>query len=99
MVLFSFSKLSGRAIFCWSTAALRATGLWLLLAVPVFRQRSGRTSASLPTGGTEKEYHSMAAPAALLDALAVAVAERLGTEGAERLQSLHQLKKAYFSNG
>ena len=49
--------------------------------------------------GTEKEYHSMAAPAALLDALAVAVAERLGTEGAERLQSLHQLKKAYFSNG
>ena len=49
--------------------------------------------------GTEKEYHSMAAPAALLDALAVAVAERLGTEGTERLQSLHQMKKDYFPDG
>ena len=49
--------------------------------------------------GTEKEYHSMAAPAALLDALAVAVAERLGTEGAQRLQSLHRMKKDYFPDG
>ena len=49
--------------------------------------------------GTEKEYHSMAAPAALLDALAVAVAERLGTEGTERLQSLHRMKKDYFPDG
>ena len=38
----------------------------------------------------------MAAPAALLDALAVAAAERLGAESAERLQSLHQMKKDYF---
>lgn len=45
--------------------------------------------------GTEKEYHSMAAPAALLDALAVAVAERLGTEGTQRLESLHRMKKDY----
>ena len=49
--------------------------------------------------GTEKEYHSMAAPAALLDALAVAAAERLGAESAERLQSLHQMKKDYFPDG
>ena len=37
--------------------------------------------------------------AALLDALAVAVAERLGTEGTERLQSLHRMKKDYFPDG
>ena len=38
-------------------------------------------------------------PAALLDALAVAAAERLGAESAERLQSLHQMKKDYFPDG
>ena len=37
--------------------------------------------------------------AALLDALAVAAAERLGAESAERLQSLHQMKKDYFPDG
>ena len=36
---------------------------------------------------------------ALLDALAVAAAERLGAESAERLQSLHQMKKDYFPDG
>ena len=39
------------------------------------------------------------ADAALLDALAVAAAERLGAESAERLQSLHQMKKDYFPDG
>ena len=33
------------------------------------------------------------------DALAVAVAERLGAEGTERLRSLHQMKKDYFPDG
>ena len=37
--------------------------------------------------------------AALLDALAVAVAERLGFEGTNRLQALHQMKKDYFPDG
>ena len=37
--------------------------------------------------------------AALLDALAVAAAERLGAEGTDRLQSLHQMKKDYFPDG
>ena len=48
---------------------------------------------------SDLEYHSMAAPAALLDALAVAAAERLGAESAERLQLLHQMKKDYFPDG
>ena len=57
--------------------------------------------------GEAKEYHSMTAPAALMDALVVAVAlsqsvvavsEKLGDEAVRRLSNLHQLKKAYDLN-
>ena len=41
----------------------------------------------------------MAAPAALVDALVIAVTERLGAKGTERLQALHRLKKAVFPEG
>lgn len=47
--------------------------------------------------GGEREYHSMTAPAALLDALVLSVTGRLGKKGAESLRRLHQLKKKYFS--
>ena len=40
--------------------------------------------------GTEKEYHSMAAPCMVLDALVVALASRIG-----RQESLQRLKKEY----
>lgn len=46
--------------------------------------------------GTEKEYHSMAAPTALLDALVVAVAKQMGADGVAALKTLHELKKTYF---
>lgn len=49
--------------------------------------------------GEEKEYHSMSAPAALLDVLVVAVTERLGTSGTDALEQLHQLKADYFPYG
>lgn len=45
--------------------------------------------------GEAKEYHSMTAPAALVDALVVAVSEKLGDEAVQRLSNLHRLKKAY----
>lgn len=45
--------------------------------------------------GEEGEYHSMAAPAALVDALVVALSQRMGAESARRLSRLHQMKKAY----
>ena len=48
--------------------------------------------------GETKEYHSMTAPAALIDALVVAVSEKLGDEGVQRLSNLHRLKKAYDAN-
>ena len=84
VVLFSFSKLSRTLAFVGRTCLPAEERA----DVSLFAYR-----------GTEKEYHSMAAPAALLDALAVAAAERLGAESAERLQSLHQMKKDYFPDG
>ena len=46
--------------------------------------------------GTEKEYHSMAAPAALLDALVIGVTRAMGPEGVDALKALHRWKKTYF---
>lgn len=48
--------------------------------------------------GETKEYHSMTAPAALIDALVVAISEKLGDEAVQRLSNLHRLKKAYDGN-
>ena len=99
VVLFSFSKLSreGRILLEHSRAAGYRT---LAFVGRTCLPAEERADVSLfAYRGTEKEYHSMAAPAALLDALAVAAAERLGAESAERLQSLHQMKKDYCPDG
>ena len=99
VVLFSFSKLSreGRILLEHSRSAGYRT---LAFVGRTCLPAEERADISLfAYRGTEKEYHSMAAPAALLDALAVAVAERLGNEGTQRLQSLHRMKKDYFPDG
>ena len=43
--------------------------------------------------GEEGEYHSMAAPAALVDALVLAVSVKLGPQATERLERLRRLKE------
>ena len=99
MVLFSFSKLSreGHVLLEHSRAAGYRT---LAFVGRTCLPAEERADISLfAYRGREKEYHSMAAPAALLDALAVAAAERLGASSAERLQALHQMKKDYFPDG
>lgn len=45
--------------------------------------------------GTEKEYHSMTAAAALVDTLVVAASQRLGADGAARLKALHRMKQEF----
>ena len=98
-VMFSFSKLSreGRVILEHSRhVGYRTLAFVSRTCIPPQEQADITLFAYR---GEEKEYHSMAAPAALLDALAVAAAERLGAESAERLQSLHQMKKDYFPDG
>ena len=99
VVLFSFSKLSreGRILLEQS----RVFGYHTLAFVGrTCLPAEERAEISLfAYRGTEKEYHSMAAPAALVDALVIAVTERLGAKGTERLQALHRLKKAIFPEG
>lgn len=45
--------------------------------------------------GEPSEYHSMAAPAALLDALVVMLGAKLGTASSEHLDCLYKLKEHY----
>ena len=45
--------------------------------------------------GEPTEYHSMAAPAALIDALVVRIAAELGDSSKEHLDSLYRLKETY----
>lgn len=96
VVMFSFSKLSqeGRVILEHSAD----TGYQTLAFVSrTCLAPEERADISLfAYRGQEREYHSMAAPIALMDGLVVAVMEKLGPQGVEALQRLHQLKKKYF---
>lgn len=99
VVMFSFSKLSreGRIILEHShTAGYRTLAFVSRTCVPP----EERANISLfAYRGEEKEYHSMAAPTALLDVLTVAVTSRLGARGTESLEQLHRLKTNYFPQG
>ena len=99
VVMFSFAKLSreGRIILDRSKeAGYRTLAFVSRTCIPA----EERADVSLFVyRGQEQEYHSMAAPTALLDALVVAVSQRLGKQAAERLENLHQIKKKYFPQG
>ena len=94
-VMFSFSKLSreghvilehSRHVGCRTLAFVSRT------CIPPQEQADITLFAYR---GEEKEYHSMAAPAALLDALVVAVTQQLGSRATASLQRLHELKRSY----
>ncbi|MEY8353905.1 MurR/RpiR family transcriptional regulator [Lachnospiraceae bacterium 54-53] len=95
VIMFSFSKISseGRMILDYQKeAGYRTLAFTSRLCAPP-DQKSGINL--FVYRGEEREYHSMSAPAAVADALAVALSERLGSPAAERLGHLHQLKKKY----
>ena len=96
VVMFSFSKLSqeGRVILAHSREARYQTLAFVSRTCLPPDQQADITLYAYR--GEEREYHSMTAPTALLDALVVAVTSRLGQPGAERLERLHRLKKQYF---
>ena len=99
VVMFSFSKLSreGRIILEHSHAVgYRTLAFVSRTCIPPEEQADISLFAYR---GEEKEYHSMAAPTALLDVLAVAVTSRLGQRGTDSLERLHQLKTSYFPQG
>ena len=99
VVMFSFSKLSreGRIILEHSRAAGYQTLAFVSRTCIPAEERADISLFAYR--GEEKEYHSMAAPVALLDVLAVAVTSRLGQRGTDSLERLHQLKTNYFPQG
>ena len=99
VVMFSFSKLSreGRVILEHRrTAGYRTLAFVSRTCIPPEEQADISLFAYR---GEEKEYHSMAAPTALLDVLTVAVTSRLGQRGTDSLEQLHRLKTTYFPLG
>jgi DNA-binding MurR/RpiR family transcriptional regulator len=45
--------------------------------------------------GEPNEYHSLAVPTALIDAIVLMVAQRLGDKATQHLEALHNLKEQY----
>ncbi len=95
VVLFSFSKVSqeGKMILAYQKEASYHT---LAFCSRSFVPEEERADIQLFVyRGEAKEYHSMTAPAALVDALVVAVSERLGEHAVENLSHLYRMKKKY----
>jgi DNA-binding MurR/RpiR family transcriptional regulator len=95
ILLFSFSKVSaeGSVILDYQKEAGYQTLAFTSRKYIPTEQKAGINL--FVYRGEEREYHSMSAPAALVDALAVAISGTLGSAAAEKLQLLHQLKKHY----
>ena len=95
VILFSLSKLSreGRVILDYAKTAGYTT-LSFVSRTCLPPEESAQINL-FSYRGTEKEYHSMAAPSMVLDALVVALASRIGRQGAQSLESLQRLKKEY----
>ena len=96
VILFSFSKLSreGKVILEHSRAAGYRT--LAFVSRTCLLQEEAADIYLFAYRGTEKEYHSMAAPAALLDALVIGVTRAMGPEGVDALKALHRWKKDLF---
>lgn len=95
VVMFSFSKLSseGKMIL---RRQLEAGYRTIAFCSRSFIPEEERADIQLfAYRGEPGEYHSMTGAAAMVDALAVAVSEQMGSESARRLRELHRLKKEY----
>ena len=95
VVMFSFSKVSqeGKMILGYQKEAGYRT---LAFCSRAFVPENEQADIQLFVyRGEAKEYHSMTAPAAVVDALVVAVSERMGEQSVQRLSNLHNLKKNY----
>lgn len=95
VIMFMFSKVSREAKMILDYQ--RESGCrTLAFTSRLYAPRNERADINLYVyRGDTREYHSMAAPVALLDALVVALSENMGAESAERLSRLHDLKDRY----
>ncbi len=95
VVMFSFSKVSseGRMILDYRKEAGYRT---LAFTSRIFIPEGEKADIQIFVyRGEADEYHAMTAPAALVEALVVAVSEQMGVASAERLSHLHRMKKIY----
>lgn len=95
VVFFAFSKLSAesRIILDYQRQAGYQT---LCFTARSYLPKEDSADISLYVyRGEAGEYHSMAAPAAMIDALVLAVSEKLESHTAENLNRIHQLKERY----
>lgn len=95
IILFGFQKLpreAGVILDQRHTAGYKT----LLINSKVFDSESRRGDINLFVyRGESNEYHSMGAPVALLDALIVMIAHKIGPAALSNLASLYQLKEKY----
>ena len=95
VVMFSFSKVSaeGRAILEYG----KETGCrTLAFNSRRYAPEEERADINLYVyRGEEQEYHSAAAPSAVVDALAAALSQQLGADVGKRLERLQKLKKRF----
>lgn len=96
VIMFSFSKLSfeGKIILDQSHAVGYRT---LAFVGRTFLPPEEQADIMLfAYRGEEREYHSMAAPMALLDAFVITVTSKMEESGTASLEAIHQLKNKYF---
>ncbi|RDU24947.1 MurR/RpiR family transcriptional regulator [Anaerosacchariphilus polymeriproducens] len=95
VVMFSFSKISneGRLILDYQKSAGYHT---LAFTSRLYVPKEQMANVNLYVyRGEEKEYHSMSAPAAIVDALTLVVSEKIGAKSVDKLREIHVLKRQY----
>lgn len=95
VILFGFSKVSaeGRVILEYQKRSGYKT---LLFTSRAYYDENHRADIRLLIyRGEENEYHSMTAPIAVVDALVLALSERMGSDAVDRLEAIRKLKMEY----
>lgn len=95
VIFFAFSKLSAESriiLDCQREAGYQTVAFTARSYLP--KEDSADISLYVYRGEAG-EYHSMAAPAAMIDALVLAVSEKRESQTAENLNRIHQLKERY----
>ena len=95
VILFGFSKISAEGSILLEYQ--KSTGYQTLLFTGQFYQEEEKQADMklFVFRGEENEYHSMSAPAAVVDALVVSVSSQLGAKAVENLDNVRKLKEKY----
>lgn len=95
VILFGFSKVSseGRVILDYGKEIGFTT---LLFTGRLYPEKEQQADIHLFVyRGEENEYHSMSAPAVVVDALVIALSAQMGAEAVENLDAVQMLKEQY----